>query len=165
MNAPPQVPELDGEVLPPGEGGVIVAAAPHPFLSERTVATVPAGLTIAEMLDRVQPDRSLHRYAHVAIGDWPVPAEHWHRVRPKPGTHVTINAIVPRGGGEGGKNPLRILLTIAVSVAAFALGPELGLLIGPSLGLGGATAVALGQAIVGIGGPLYMRPLAEEALP
>lgn len=63
----------------------------------------------------------------VWISDWDitkaqvgVPPQHWHRVRVKPGMSVAIT--LKPGKGGGGKNPLRILLTIVVVVVAFYVG-------------------------------------------
>ena len=113
-----------GEILPPGEGLVAVSACPHPFKAARFDFQLPAGLTVAEMIEAVQPDPVLRLHAHVYIGPDYVPRDLWHRVRPKPGARVAVRIVPMDPGGEGGKDPLRIVLTIAVIAAAFVL-PEL----------------------------------------
>jgi sulfur carrier protein ThiS len=111
----------ESELLLPGEGLVRVAAAPHPFRVERQVLGLPAGLTLAEMLEAVQVDPLLRRHAHISVNGYPIPRENWGRVRPKPGAEVTIR-VVPQGGGQGGKSTLAIVLSIAVLAASVALG-------------------------------------------
>ena len=76
---------------------------------------MPAGLTIEEMVTLAQPDPALRRHGHVYINDAYVPREYWERVRPKPGTRLSIR-LVPTGGD--GKNPLALILTLVVVVVA-----------------------------------------------
>ena len=61
---------LDGEIIPPGGDGVRVVAAHHPLKVERTDQQMLAGLTLAEMLERAQPDPVLRR--HAEGHDWPI---------------------------------------------------------------------------------------------
>ncbi|GAB5388871.1 MAG: hypothetical protein Alpg2KO_18390 [Alphaproteobacteria bacterium] len=62
---------------------------------------------------------ALHRAGRFAF----VPRGNWHLVRPRPGTVVTIN-IRPAGGG--GKNPLRLILSLAVTALSFGVGSFIG---------------------------------------
>jgi hypothetical protein len=84
----------------------------------RVDLSVEAGATLAEIFAQAQPDAVLRRHAHVFVGDHYIPRENWHRVRPKPGTTVSIRVVPSGGGGGGGKNPLRTILMIAVLAAA-----------------------------------------------
>ena len=102
---------------------VTLTAAPHPFKVASDLRYVPEGLTLTEMLELVQPDPILARHAVAFIAGHIIPRENWARVRPKAGTHVEIR-VLPSGGG-GGKNVLRIVLTIAVRAAASAFPPLL----------------------------------------
>lgn len=105
--------------------GVYRFAGPVRLLGRRTPlepprvdVELPAGLTLSEMLEAAGvPATPLLR---VFVGDVEVPAASWGRVRPKAGRHVLVTA-VPTGGD--GKSPLRIVLTIAVIVAAAYAGP------------------------------------------
>jgi len=94
---------------------VPVRVCPNPFTTQKIDYAFGEGLTIAQMLDLADvPD-----YVSVLVavdGDY-VLAENFKHVVPSGGSIVTIRA-VPTGGGGGGKNPLRTLLTIAVVVAA-----------------------------------------------
>ena len=124
MNTLPAITQnrtLQGEIFTPGDKPVTVAAAPHPFAASQVIRQFWAGMTIAEIVERVQPDPILRRYAHVFIGDFYILRDNWHRIRPKPGTLVTIRMIPKGGGGGGGKSPLRTILTIAVIVASIAM--------------------------------------------
>jgi len=149
---------------------VRISAQPHPFRAARVDLVVPAGLTIAEMIARAQPDPLLRAHAHAFIDDHYVPRVHWGRVRPKPGAFVTIRVVPGLGGGSKGKNPLRTVLTIAVAVAALTLGGPLGgvLLDGAaSTTFLGATisASALGGALIGIAGSLLISAVAPPPRP
>ncbi len=106
------------EYFPPGEGQIHVSAAPSPFSTAQVVGSYDAGLSISELLEEIQPDSLLRRYAHVFIEGYYIPKSNWSTVRPKPDTHVTIRT-VPAGGG---KSPLRIILIIVtIILAAVAL--------------------------------------------
>jgi hypothetical protein len=64
-------------------------------------------------------------------GEW-IPREHWH-YQPPPGAVVRIVALAA-GGGKGGSNPLRMILTLAVMYFTAGMG-------GALLGINGAAAV------------------------
>ncbi len=92
-----------------------VAMVPHPFAVERINAQIGEGKNIAEMIAEFQVDAELTPYAHVYLNGDYVPRDKWHLVRPKAGTVVSIR-MVPMGGGDGGKNPIRTILSLAVMV-------------------------------------------------
>src|SRR3546814_20902336 len=122
----PSVFDAEGRLLPP----VKVQACPHPFTAEHLRVEVPAGLTVAEILDIVQPDPMLRLHAHVWIGPHKIERHLWHRVRPNPGVELAIR-VVPQGDG-GGQNPPRQFLTVrgvALSIPAPSIAaPARGLL-------------------------------------
>lgn len=139
-----------------GNDKVNVAAIMHPFKMERVDLTVDPGHTIAEILEIAQADPMLCRDAHIFVGANYVPREHWHRVRPRAGAMVSVRAFVPpTGGGSQGKDILRSVLFIAIAAAAIAFGPALG----AAIGLSGALAAGVGQAIIGVGGMLLVNAL------
>jgi hypothetical protein len=157
------------EILPPGEGEVSLVACPEPFKVGRVFGAVPAGLSLAEMLTCVQPDPVLRMHAHIWLGDDEIEPALWERVRPKPGTRVTIRCLPSGGGGGGGKNPLRTILTLAVVAAAAFAGPALGMaLFGAEmttiLGIQVATAT-IGSALIGGVGFLIANAIAPPARP
>ncbi len=106
---------------------------------ERQTVTVDAGMTIAEMVSMAFPGLTERRHVRVVIGDNAVPQAYWPRVRPREGTTVIIR-LIP------GSDTLRSVLSVAVVVAAVALGqfyaPTLAGFIFPSgiTGLAGAGA-------------------------
>ena len=134
-----------------------------PFGVARVDATVAAGATVAEMVMAAGADPLLMTHGHAWLVDGamerepvPVPRQLWERVRPKPGMTLVVRLVPHGGGGEGGKNPLRTILSIAVIAASFAVGAGVaGLKIGASINgvnilgaVAGAAASMVGNAII-----------------
>jgi len=87
---------LDGEMLGPADD-VRVIAALHPFRQSRVERRVPAGLTLAEIAERIaaEPDcRAIASDFIIHIDGHPIAPVIWHRVRPKPGATVTMRPTV-----------------------------------------------------------------------
>lgn len=155
-------------------GLVPVSACPHPFKTQRVDHMVPVGMTVAGILDLVQPDPVLLQHAHVFIEGEYVPRAAWSQVRPKAGKNVIVR-VVPSGGGGGGgkKNPLKIVLTLAVIAASFYFGPQLGLAMGvgksagvAALGLeAGALQSAVGGFAITAVGTLLTNAVAPPSRP
>ena len=106
-----------------------IVVSPNPFSAEIADLELPAGGTILDLMQAAGCDKALIGHAHVFITDramtreaFYIPRENWARVRPKPGMHVSIRVVPGKGGGGGGKNPLRTILTIAVMAAALYVG-------------------------------------------
>jgi hypothetical protein len=144
---------------------------PRPFSAERVDAVVPEGPTLADIVDATGLPLVYAPYLRVTINDGRVPAEWWSRVRPRAGTHVTIE-VVPMGGGGGGggKNPLRTVLTLAVIVASFALGGPLGTFLGipETVTLFGseiAMAKLVGGALISMAGMAAVNAIAPPPMP
>lgn len=127
---------------------VRLSAITHPLRAERTDAKLPEGLTIDQMLVIIQPDIRQLEHARVFVRGELIPREVWHGYKPKAGILVEVRAFpIPMGGGgDGDKNPLRTILTLAVVAAAYYFGGPLGHLVAGAFG-GGATAVAIGTAV------------------
>lgn len=138
---------------------------PHPFKQERLYSVAPEGLTVAEIVEREILDPILRAHAHVTIEDVYIPRDNWHLVRPNPNRTVYIK-ILPQGGGGGGgggKSPLRTILTIAVMVAAVALGGPLAGALGiEAVMVAGysISAAAIGGAFISIAGTLLINVIA-----
>ncbi len=143
------------EIIGPADKSVSVVAAPHPFSTETQDFKIPAGLTLTEILEEVQTDPILRRHAHIFIDDDLIPKENWHLVRPKPGTNVTIRVIPGKGGsGEGGKDPLRIILMIAIIAIAILLPPLLGFAAGTiGAALISAAVLTVGNLLIDVIAP------------
>ena len=135
-----------------------VIAASHPLLTAHSELEIPAGLTLDQILAVAQPDSVLRRHAFIFIDDRLIERERWTQINPRPGERVLIR-VVPSGGG--GKNPLRVILTIAVLVTATVFGGPLGGLIG----LSGKLATAVGTAAISLGGTLLINAIAPLPLP
>lgn len=138
---------------------ITATCVPHPFSAARAQRTFPAGLSIAQIVAEVQPDAYLARGAHVTLGGDDIAQKDWPRVYPKPGVPLTIR-MVPRGGG-GGKNPLRTVLSLALTAAV----PFIS---GGIAGFFGATGTLFGRIIstgVGIVSRLALNALAPPARP
>jgi hypothetical protein len=106
----------DGEIIGPADYSIQVVAQLRPFTSMLTMRRFPAGTTLAEILENLQPIPVLRRCSHVSVAGDQVPRALLHRVRPKPGRLVNITC-VPQGGG-GRKSPLRFILTLVVLAAS-----------------------------------------------
>lgn len=147
---------------------VRVSAIPRPFSAEPVRVELPEGGSLADILEVVQPDPVLRRFAHVYVGDEYVCPTWYARVRPKAGADVTIR-IVPTGSSGGGqKNALSIVLRIAVviiaAVATWYLGGSGGYLAAGGLGWS-AGAASAGAAVVGAAIPLAGPLLVNAASP
>lgn len=126
---------------------VIAASAIDPSVG-RIEMTVAVGKTIAEIVDVALPGIRHRDRLNVRVmlvddrGSMFIGMEMWSAVRPKAGIRVVVR-LVP------GKDALRSVLQIAVSIAAIALGQYW---VAPLLG-GGAIG-AIGGAVVAMGVPL-----------
>lgn len=146
-------------VIAPAAQLEIVAAA-HPFRAAVDHLTLPAGPTLAEMLEIVQPDPVLRLHAVVFIGDHLIDARYYHAVRPKPGHRVTIR-IVARGGDGGGKNTIKIIGILAITIVATIFGQYyVGPLVASSYGAAaGAVAGAVTTAAITVAGAYALNAL------
>jgi hypothetical protein len=91
-----------------------VSACPHPFADRRIDYVVPSGLSIAEIVELIQPDPVLRAHGVAFIGEHAVARDRWHRVRPKAGALLSIR-LLPSGSGA------RIAAMIGIAVLAIAL--------------------------------------------
>lgn len=133
---------------------VKMTAVVHPFKTERKELEFPEGMTVEQMLRVAQPDNRQIEHALVFVHGEIIPRNMWSTYRPKPGALIEARAFpVPRGGGDGGaKNPLRIVLTIAVLAFAAWAGPALaGLLFSAeTIAAGGAWVTFATAALSGV---------------
>ncbi len=141
MNALIKAP-VDGEILPPDASFRAVGLA-HPFVGKRIDLSLPAGLSIMEVLLQAldqAPGHVLSPHFAVHIDGHPVEAKNWSKVRLKAGATVTFRPTLH------GDNPLRTILSLAVVVAALVVaGPLAGV-----LGLSGA-GLTIGTSLISAG--------------
>lgn len=141
-----------------------VAVSNNPFGHGVEFFELTPGMTLGEILNETCP-RHKDFKAVIFIGDHYIHPEYYDRVKPKPVDLITVN-IAPHGGGGGGKNPLRTILSIAlVAAAPYAAGA----LLGPGIIAGsafGAQLITTGltAAITGIGN-LALNALIPPAQP
>lgn len=134
---------------------VAVVARPHLF-SDRDLAQIelPAGLTIAEILDAAGWNMALADYTRVYVDHRDVPAEYWSRARPKEGRHILV-ALVPGKGDGGGKSVIAAIASIAIMIVApFAAAGLAGYAVsatGVAQAAAGLGAASFGALVGGIG--------------
>lgn len=119
---------------------------PHPLIpsADRSFSAQDwrAGETARAALLRAGLDP--HTKIVILVNDRTLTVAEWDTVCPQPGDLVHAVAAVSGGGDDGGSNPLKAVLTVAVMVAAFYAGPGLGGMMG---GFGeGAVASSIGNA-------------------
>ncbi|WP_353429039.1 host specificity factor TipJ family phage tail protein [Paracoccus denitrificans] len=142
----------------------VLAASQFDPGAGRVEMTLPEGLTVADIVRQALPgatavDLKRIRVALVSTSGASIAAPAlWHAIRPKPGVRVVIRVIPGKGG-------LKAVLSIVVSIAAVALGTMFGPAIGGLLGLSGATATAVGGALVAMGVNLVGQLLINALVP
>ena len=142
------------------KGIIPVLAAPAIDAGQGRIAMeLPAGLTIAEIVDQALPDKGLPReFIRVALvspsGSAIVLEATWDRVRPRPGVRVVIR-VVP------GKGALKSILSIVVSIAAVALGAYFA----PTLVQAWGISTGLAQGIIGLGVTVLGNLLINALIP
>lgn len=142
------------QILAPGDGLVDVIVRRHPLRGERSFVKLPAGLSIAELVEEAWPDRA-GKPAVAYLADQVVPSEIWARVRPKPGATLTLQPLLQ------GKGIWRMLAMIAVAVVALIFTGGFAATwfgLGASFAAGTFGAWAAGAAI-SIGGTLLVNAL------
>ncbi|MDG4603754.1 MAG: host specificity factor TipJ family phage tail protein [Defluviicoccus sp.] len=149
--------------MPPDQLPTKVSACPHPFSARRADYTVPAGLTLAQIIDIIQPDPILSAHGIAFIGAHAIPRQHWARVRPKEGALVSIR-LLPSGGGNGRIAAMIGIAVLAIVVSVVSYGALTGPAIGMSATLAGGIAGAAGAA-VSLGGTLLLNTFLPPPLP
>ncbi len=144
------------------EENIHLSIAPHPFLVERLDSNITAGLSIFDILHASQPDIFSLCHAHVFINDDYIPREKWHLVTPKAGTTLQVR-VVPMGGGGGGKNPLRAVLSIAVLASTSFLGTALAGTAFGQASLFGITGSRLVTGALSFAGRLALNAIAPPS--
>lgn len=126
--------------------------SPHPICAAKNrqlhYAAFLPGESIATYLNRL--NLSIKQPAVLHLNGQPIPVAQWQQVYPTVGDIITARGLV-QGGGDGGSDPLRTVLTLAVLFAA----PYAGAAIDGALGIGWVTSTAVSS----IGGMLLVNAL------
>ena len=137
-----------------------VSAVASPFSLRRADYMVPAGLTVAEIIEVIQPDPLLREHGVVFIGETMIARDWWGHVRPKPG-HIISLRLLP--GGAGG---WRIAAMVAIAVAAVVVSAVSFGTLSPIVGPLAAGAIAgLAGAAISIGGTFLVNTLLPAPVP
>lgn len=136
---------MSGSLIPVIAGGILPGQVPHKRIE------VACGATIAEMVDQAFPGfdaatEQLRVHIVGAKGGWLITAKLWPCVRPRAGTTLVIRTVP-------GRDELRQVLTIVVSVAAITFAPAVFGVAAGSLG------ASLGAAALTIAGTLLVNAL------
>lgn len=149
---------IDGEVLAPGAIVRVVGRA-HPLAGERIVRELPAGLSIAEILEACGCGRYGAGFI-VHLDGHPIAAENFRKIRVKAGVTMTF---LPRlqNGGAVWRTVLQAVVTIGALIVAPYLAPFVAGAIGVSVGL--ATALVAGGIM--LAGSLAINALFPAVAP
>lgn len=144
-------PPLEGELLPPEEQ-LLVLAAMHPLKPSHELVFAPVGSSVEEIVHACAKQCQVSRLAggaHVTIDGITVPRVWWPRVRVRSGAHVVVRAVPGKSMG----NILKSILSIALIVVA-------GFIVGPAvLGIAGSVAGNLISAAIVLGGNMLLNAL------
>ncbi|MFZ4537811.1 host specificity factor TipJ family phage tail protein, partial [Propionivibrio sp.] len=127
--------------LSPIADALTVTYSPHPYLSiDRQVlpAQWSAGRTVREYLVACGVDT--HREIVIRIDGRLLTVAEWDTVCPSPGDIINVEGVVSGSGGEGGSNPIAMILMIAVMFVA----PHLAVMMN---GVGGLATVTAAGAL------------------
>lgn len=138
-----------------------IYAAPLPFSNKQVKVEVPFGSTVHEIVALVIPEKINvdDIGAVVIINDHVILRKHWKSVRPKEGTIINVRVVPKKGGG---KNPLTMLLSVAIMIAAPYAGAALasaGVVSGFWMGSLFFPGALIGRAIVSAVGFLLVNAL------
>lgn len=137
---------------------VQIVNQPHPIIPsvgrEITAQNHRSGETAREALLRAGLDP--HLEIVILVNDRTLTVEEWDTVCPAPGDMVHAVAAVS-GGGDGGSNPLKIVLSIVVMVAAWYAAPYLAAAYeGVAVGSASAMSVGVSGALISIAGNMVI---------
>lgn len=136
---------------------ITVISSPSPFLTDNHIVLFDEGISIKELINKIQPDSYIWPFLYVYVEDEPIQEEYWDFVFPKSGTKVSIFAVP--GKSESKSQSSRDLAFIAIAVAAIYVS-------GGGAGLVGVQAAVAAGAVVLVGGALINQliPIPEEDL-
>lgn len=120
---------------------------PHEFSQDAGVVVVKHGQTIAQMLaEACGGDDYAGEYLEVRVTGYVVPAEMWHRVRPKEGAIIHVTRMSLNGGGA--RQIIGAIAMIALTYFTFGGGAIAGWSLGTASSLG-TLAVQAGVYMLG----------------
>lgn len=121
----------------PDGSSLVVSAAPHPLQTARVDMVIGSGLTVAEMVGEIRKQADVSAELNfdgvVWVDGYPVPRDKWDSFVPPAGSRVEFRALA-------GKGSTRLVLSLAVSVAAWYAAP---MILGTSFGATAASALGV----------------------
>ena len=119
-----------------------VSGQPHPLRSDLTVENVPAGLTIAEILERVGLPKVCWPLIEVELGGCRVYSNFFHCIKPKPGMLLSYRVRMQDTGIPDSTTRLLIgtVSQFGGLAASFLIGGPVGAIVGGVIGVGGVLA-------------------------
>ena len=152
------------ERMPSKAKSLDVIWRPHPALpsanKESFACLLSPGSTVRDILisagiDTKQP-------IIIWLDDRLLEVSEWNTICPKPGQIINVQAtVMGGGGGGGGSNPVQMVALIAVVVLAAYFGPA----VGAFAGFTGATAAAVGTAVLSITGAMLVNAVFAASNP
>lgn len=127
----------------------------------------PGVETVADLMSTVVPPVDGLVSFVVSVNGHPLRPIEWRDIKLIQGLDITVMPVL-HGGGDGGKNPLRTILTIAVIAAAVVFSPGLGMTMASSGLFGAATTATLttfASAAIMIGGSMLVNAISPAAKP
>lgn len=112
------------------------------------------GVTVQELVDRLELPPMMHEYLCVTIEGVEVLMPEWKRVRPKADKLVRVS-VIPAGGGGGGKKILGVVAMLALAIAA----PYAGAALATTFGFTSAAAAAVFSAGIMFVGAMLVNAL------
>jgi hypothetical protein len=165
--------EPAAEILPPLReflASFPVTARPNLFKPRKCFA-LPVGCTLLDAVEQAGIPMADWGETRVYLANDRIPPDRWNKVRPRSSVPVAI-VVVPRGGGGGSKNTLRLVAMIALiavaSIVTFGVGAALtgAVIAGVTLSAGAAAAIgAAAGAVVMAAGTMALNYFIPPPMP
>ncbi len=121
---------------------LVVQSIPRAFSGARVEKNMPEGMSFAQILEEFGIPESRYRATFCSIDGQEVPAEWYHKVKPKPGHNIVVRALPAEGAIQPfNKGTLRVVATLAFQAIGFVVQNEFGAIPGMVVSIGGILLV------------------------